>query len=221
VGGVRKIALILVGDGRKEYLERAVESLREQIRYPFVARIMVDDSGDRVHAAHLAKTYPEFTHVRHQRRKGTVKAVQSGWKRALRTGATHIFHTEEDFTYDVPIDLDELADLLEWDPQLAQVVLKRDPYSWPEIEAGGFMELRPSQYVDRDSPVGPWVDHRKLFSSNPSLIPRQVVQLGFVGEANFGKVCVDAGYRFAYWGRTTDPPRVTHIGAVRSIGWRE
>lgn len=216
-----KVALVLVGDGRREYLARAVESLREMVDYPFVARIMVDDSGDRYHAAHLKMTYPEFQHVRHNRRKGTVKAVRSGWQAALRTGADYVFHTEEDFTYNEPVDIERMAALLETEPQLAQVVLKRDPYSWPEIEAGGFMELRPSQYVDTDSPVGPWVDHRKLFSSNPSLIPRKVIRLGFVGEAKFGKVCVDAGYRFAYWGRTTDPPRVTHIGAVRSIGWRE
>jgi hypothetical protein len=106
-------------------------------------------------------------------------------------------------------------------PELAQVVLKRDPYSWPEIEAGGFMELRPHQYVDTDSPVGPYVEHLKLFSSNPSLIPRKIIRLGFVGEAKFGSVCINNGYRFAYWGRTTDPPRVTHIGVERSKGWRE
>lgn len=218
---MRKIALVMVGDGRLEYLARAVESLREQVPYPFVKKIMVDDSGSKAVAKHLKLTYPEFRHVNHHRRLGTVKAVQSGWKAALRTPAEYVFHTEEDFTYNEPIDLDALAGLLESDSQLAQVVLKRDPYSWPEIEVGGFMELRPAQYVDTDSPVGPWVDHRKLFSSNPSLIPRRVIQLGFIGEAKFGQRCVEAGYRFAYWGRTTDLPRVTHIGQVRSIGWRE
>lgn len=215
------VTLCMVGDGRLEYLARAVESLRENVSYPFLRKIMVNDSGDPSVARHLTKNYPDFRHIHHRRRMGTVKAVQSVWKAALRTRADYVFHTEEDFTYNEPIDIDALAGLLESDSQLAQVVLKRDPYSWPEIEAGGFMELRPSQYVDTDSPVGPWVDHRRLFSSNPSLIPRRVLELGFIGEAKFGQRCVDAGYRFAYWGRTTDPPRVTHIGQVRSVGWRD
>lgn len=218
---MNSVALVLVGDGRSAYLAEAVASLREQADYPFVARIMVDDSGDPYHAAYLATTYPEFQHVHHKRRRGTVQAVRSGWTRALRTGADYVFHTEEDFTFNEPVEIDRMAELLTLQPQLAQVVLKRGPYSWPEEEAGGFMELHPDQYADTDSPVGPWCDHRRLFSSNPSLIPRKIIQLGFTGEAKFGQRCVRQGYSFAYWGRTTDPPRVTHIGQVRSAGWRD
>lgn len=216
-----RVALIVVGDGRLHYLKEAMDSLRENVDYPWVAQIMVNDSGDsRVHDT-LRARYPEFTLVSHQRRRGTIKAVQSGWRAALRTRCTHVFHTEEDFTYNEPVEIDRMVSLLLAHPNLAQVVLKRNPYSWPEIEAGGYMELNPDQYEDRDSEVGPWVDHRRLFSSNPSVVPRHIMRLGFNSEALFGKKCIKAGYTFAYWGRTTDPPRVTHIGQERSVGWRD
>lgn len=214
------VALVLVGDGRTEYLERAVESLREQVDYPFVSRIMVDDSGDRAHRKYLKAAYPEFVHVHHTRRKGTVEAVRSGWRSALLSGVEYVFHTEEDFTFNEPVQIDAMAALLEAHPNFAQVILKRDPYSWPEHEAGGFMELAPDKYHERTSELGVWCEHERLFSSNPSLIPRKVFSNRFCGEAEFGKFCVRQGWCFAYWGAKADPPRVTHIGLERSQGWK-
>lgn len=218
---MNRVALVLVGDGRTEYLARAVDSLREHVNYAFVKMIMVDDSGDPDHGAHLAAAYPEFHHVHHRRRKGTVEAVRSGWRSALRTGADYVFHTEEDFTYNEPVEIDQMAALLDAYTQFAQVVLKRDPYNSQEHEAGGFMELAPELYQEHKSELGVWCEHKRLFSSNPSLIPRRVLQMSpFTGEAQFGQTCVRRGLRFAYWGAKTDPPRVTHIGVERSVGWK-
>ncbi len=101
--------------------------------------------------------------------------------------------------------------------RLAQLVLKRQAWSPEELAAGGIMECHPAEYRQRDG----WVEHSRIFSLNPCLIPREVVEMGWPAgnEAEMTARLVAAGWSFGFWGRRDDPPRCLHIGEHRSAGW--
>jgi hypothetical protein len=60
-----------------------------------------------------------------------------------------------------------------------------------------------------------------MFSCNPALIRRKAIEVApFNREAEFAYTLQAAGYRCAFYGKTTDPPLVTHIGEHRALGWK-
>lgn len=151
-------------------------------------------------------------------RLGLAGAVQAAWEWALSTDADYLFHVEEDFVFHTPIHLFEMVDVLERNPHLAQLVLKRQPWSPEEQAAGGIMEMHPHLYSEHVK----WTEHERIFSLNPCLIPRRVLELGWPdsNEAGFTQTCIENGYRFAFFGGIKDAPVVLHVGAQRSYGWR-
>jgi hypothetical protein len=156
-------------------------------------------------------------------RLGLAGAARAAWEWALDTGADYLIHIEEDFTFVAPVELDHMRILLDRHPHLAQIVLKRQPAptSPEELAAGGIIEQDPDAYTQWHDGHRSWVEHRKIFSLNPCLIPRHVLELGWPdgNEAEFTQTCLGKGYRFAFYGHRADPPRVMHHG-VRSQGWK-
>jgi len=155
---------------------------------------------------------------------GLAGAVQQGWKTALSEGADYVWHLEEDFLLVADIDISRLQWILDHHPHLAQVVLKRQPWSPTEQIAGGIIEQDPAMYVERRAWGHniTWTEHHQIFSLNPCLIPRRVLEMGWPAgnEAEMTDRLIEAGYRFAFYGAKTDPPRCVHVGAERAAGWR-
>lgn len=154
---------------------------------------------------------------------GMAGAVQAAWAWALSEDAEYLFHIEEDFRFEQPAPLKPMQKILDQNPHLAQVVLKRQPWSADEIASGGIIETKPGAYTQCEN----WVEHSEVFSLNPCLIPRRTLELGWpsgplgVGnESGFTKKCLDVGMRFAFYGRIEDPPRVRHVGHHHGDGWR-
>lgn len=206
------IALVVVGDGRYGYQEQALASLRQHVPTgTFCYWRIVDDSGGE---SPMAFT-DDWDVIRHPSRRGLAAAVQSAW--ALPSHVEYVWHHEEDFILTEPLELDRMVKTLEANPQLAQLVLKRQPGCPSEVAAGGIIEQHPDDYADRDG----WVEHRRIFSLNPCLIPRRVVDLGWPvsNEAGFTQQLVEAGWSFGFWGGRHDQPRCWHIGVERSSGW--
>lgn len=154
---------------------------------------------------------------------GMAGAVRAGFEWVLADGADYVLWVEEDMRFDAPVPVAEMVTVLERIPRLAQVVLKRHPWSQVEIAAGGQIEVAPDEYTDRSFGLDcRFVEHRRLFSLNPMIAPRRVLELGWPdgNEAGFTERCLEAGYSFAYYGARADPPLVTHVGSVRGAGWR-
>jgi hypothetical protein len=204
------IVAVFVSDRPADlYLDDCVESVRRNLPVTY--------------ADMLCHTVYDLDH-----RLGMAGAVQAGFDWVLSTDAEYVLWIEEDFLFD-ELPLAEMRYVLDRNPHLAQVVLKRQPWSDYEKAAGGQIETNPSAYTQCKA-FGrnvSWVEHSTLFSLNPCLIPRRVVELGWpsgpigVGnETGMTEKCVDAGYRFAYFGRIEDPPRCEHVGHVRGSGWR-
>lgn len=196
------IAAVVVSDRADQYLPGCLASMHAMILGDHDT-IVVDD---RDHTLGLAG------------------AVRHGWTQALDAGADYVLHVEEDFRFLEPIYLGDLVYILNRACSLAQVVLKRQPWNAIEIAAGGIVEADPAAYTQYGATGRNlcWTAHRKIFSLNPCLIPRKVLELGWPdgNEAEFTQMCLAAGYQFAFFGGRFDSPRVEHVGFHRAAGWR-
>lgn len=207
------VALVVVSDGRLEYLDACLQTVRQYLVSPVITHArLVSDSGVRG----IHRRAEGFEVIDHPERRGLAAAVQSAWA-DLPGDIDFVFHLEEDFILTAPVEIELMAKTLEATPGLAQLVLKRQAWSVEERAAGGIIEMHPDQYTDRAG----WVEHRRIFSLNPCLIPRPLVDLGWpaTNEAGFTEQLVASGWRFGFWGARDDPPRCLHIGVHRSAGW--
>jgi hypothetical protein len=152
-------------------------------------------------------------------------AVKAAWQWGYESGFPYLLHIEEDFRFAPALPLLDMAHILDTNPQLAQVVLKRQPWSDVEKRAGGQIETNPAAYTQCGDGSTHWVEHSTLFSLNPTLIPRRTLELqwepgGLGAEAAITQACTDAAMRFAYYGKIEDPPLCEHVGYQRSAGYR-
>lgn len=212
------ISLCVTTDGRRECLQRTLDSFWDKVKGNIGECVLIDDSANQDYATWLDRNFNRFRIVHHPTRRGFGASVQDAWNNLKP--CRYVFHLEDDFVFRDRVELNLLMALLQHAPYLAQVVLKRTPVNDAEIRAGGFMELHPEHYQDKSWGGLNWVEHQQSFSTNPSLVRYEVTQLGFYtaerdNERLFGEKLNRYGYRYAYWGKTTDAPRVEHIGYQR------
>lgn len=158
---------------------------------------------------------------------GMAGAVQAAWAWALDEGVDYLLHVEEDFRFAMELDVLDLVRILRRSPYLAQLCLKRQPWSPEERWAGDIFATWPTEGEERLQDREGFLVQRRLFSLNPCVIPARVLELGWpsgplgVGnEAGFTKRCLEQGLWFGYYGARTDPPRVVHVGDTRGEGWK-
>lgn len=220
-----KSALVVITDGRRQYVTQCIESAQSNLKGDFSHLFIINDADDDAYAAFLEVQFPAFTIIHHDERRGLGGAVRSAWETALVTGADYIFHLEDDFIFNRKINVDKMIRLLHCEPHLAQVLLKRQPWNDEEIAAGNIIQAYPDEHTDHSCPSGNWVEHRRLFSFNPFIAPRHVLELALEKSADtLERGVTDAllaeGYSFGYFGKRDDEPRCHHIGDVRSQNYR-
>lgn len=193
----RKVALVVISDRGDLYLPGCRASVDEHVQFPFCQIVVVAD--------------PEHTMT-------ASGAVDAGWRAVA--DADFVLHLEEDFVFTGPVDIEAMAAVLDAEEQLAHLVLKRQAWSPEEVAAGGVIECDPAGFFDRDTEGHRWVEHRKWFSLNPSLVPRRVFEHGFPegSEPAMTQRLLDKGFHFGFWGHSADPPRSWHVGEVRAAG---
>lgn len=191
-----KTALLLISDGRDEYLRQTMASALEMLP-TFDDLIHVDDAAHEL---------------------GFDGAVREGWARALATDCTHIFWLEQDFTFRRYVDVAAMLKVLDAFPYLAQIALLRQPWNDAERRAGGVVEQHPDSYTRVEWEDLTWREHRRFFTTNPCLVPRWVLERGWpAGSESEGRFGCDLfasreDVRSAFWG---DCVWVDHIGAER------
>lgn len=211
-----RIALLTIGDGRDRLLQETIGSLETYVqpRPDFACYIHVDDRAHEL---------------------GFGGAIQEGWRR-LRERADafdYVFHLEEDWRFDRPLDLAAMTDLLDAYPALAQVALRRGAVNAAERAAGGVVEMWPREYLEKSLFPGgsneagsieyPWLEHGLYFTTNPCLYRRDLIEAfdwpdGPGSEAAFTHHLRSYGYGFALWGARRDGPWITHTGTDRRTG---
>jgi hypothetical protein len=225
------VALLVVTDGRDDYLRQCVRSL-QALDGSIGERWMFDDTGDRTYRQELAVRYPEFQHINAGPRQGCAGAVQAAWgELSLGSTCSHILHVEQDFVFTRQVDLAAMASLLNRRPYLAQVALRRQPCNQPEQAAGGVVEQHPSWYTDQSDGGADWLEHRAFWTCNPCLYRRTLLRLGWpphqpgrYSEDTFHRRLLADGtpevpgadVRYAYWGARDSGVWVRHVGVRRA-----
>lgn len=196
------VCVLRIGDGRDSTHERSWASLQTML--PVVDHVVtVDDSGHRL---------------------GFSGAIAQGWRDVLLTGADWVFAAELDFTYREPIPLLGMIELLEAQPHLVQVALKRQPVNAEECAAGGIVEQNPDDFRQRVEGGTIWTEHRRFFTTNPSVYSTRLCRHGWPqvehSEGMFThRLLEDPDVRFAFWGAKYDTPLVEHIGVRCGMGY--
>lgn len=190
------VCLLLIHDGRHDYLERTLASAQERLP-AFDQRVIVDDS-------------------RHE--LGFAGAIRHGWD---QIETDWVFHLEGDFTFNGNVPVAAMIELLERRSHLAQVALKRQPWNDEEKAAGGIVELHPDDFTERTDGHAVWTEHRRFFTTNPSVYSARLCRRGWPQQPHSEGVFThqllrDPRLRFAFWGAKHAPPLVEHIGAVRA-----
>lgn len=218
------VALLVMTDGRGHLLDRALRSAADSLcGAGEIERWMHDDSGDDDHRAGLAAQYPEFTQLGSGPRRGFGGAIAHAWHQlAIRSGAEFVFHLEDDFVFRQVIDLGAMIGTLRAHPHLVQLALRRQPWNAAEVAAGGIVELNPADYTERQGSRGAWLEHRRFFTTNPSLYRRALCYRGWPtgpeSEGRFGieLFSLNPERRAAFWGARDSGEAVEHIGRDRA-----
>jgi hypothetical protein len=228
------IVLLVMTDGRGEYLERTLASFDEQVSGPVTERVIHDDSGETAYRMWLARRFPSHRLLSTGRRLGYAGAVRNARAHlAAKHAQPWVFSLEDDFEFRRPVNLGDLAELLLDQPHLAQIALRRQAWG-AEVEHGGFVEQAPGWYHERSDRDGTrmWVETRRNWTCNPSLFRSELCSGGWPdglgSEGTYGQRLLAQGLpwgvpgdqvQFAYWG-SIDGGRDTvwHIGEHRA-GW--
>lgn len=214
------ITPLVFTDGRRNCIERTLDSARFMIRWPSPVRpVIVNDSEDPSYQTWLERMYPHFKILPGGSRRGFCGAIQAGWS-ALPADTEWIFHLEDDFLFNRRIDIAAMIETLEANPKLVQLALKRQPWNEREKEAGDLFKVFGGGFLPRDTPH-PHLVQRIFWTTNPSLYHRRWTVGGFPSppscEGVFShRLLADPDVWFGYWGHLEDEPWVTHIGDTRA-----
>lgn len=216
------ICAVVMTDGRIDCLAKALESFDQQVHGPVTRRVIHDDTGDPSYHQELADRFPGWELLTTPGRSGFGGAYRSAWQWvAANVAEPFVFSTEDDFTYNRPVDLADLADVLDSQPNLVQLALRRQPWNDAERLAGGIVEQHPEAYADIwDSAGRAWLEHRLFFTTNPSLIRTNLCAGGWPNVAHSEGIFThqmlrNTSARFGFWGARNSGEWVTHIGHER------
>lgn len=195
------VCLLRIRDGRDAYHEASLASAQEML--PVFDEIVTID--DRAHEL------------------GFAGAIADGWRQVLGTGCDWVMHLELDFTFNAPVDVHRMIEVLQrrWD--IAQIVLKRQAVNAEEKAAGGIVEVHPADFTQIHDGGCVLTTHRRFWSTNPSIYSTRWCRLGWPQQQHSEGVfthqlLADPVLRFAFWGAKHAPPLVRHIGDIRAGG---
>src|SRR4051812_256811 len=113
-----QITLMVITDGRGDCIKRTLDSAADNLKGHLHHSFIVDDSADLKYHDWLQHTFPGFRIWSHAKRRGFAGAIQSGWGQ-IPNDTDYIFHLEDDFTFNEPINLGEIVTVMEANPYLA------------------------------------------------------------------------------------------------------
>lgn len=214
-----RIALLVITDGRLDYLKRSIPSALAMLMGPITHRFIFDDSGDPKYHRAIGSLFPSFELFSRRTRQGFGGAIRAAWQDIQGYEIDYIVHLEDDFIFDYPVPLNEMVHVLENRPHLQQMALRRQAWNETEKKVGGILEQDPLSFTDYSGQYD-WLEHRRWFTTNPSLYRKELTSKGWpTGEHSEGEftyqLLQDPAVQFGYWGRRSDPPWVIHIGDIR------
>lgn len=225
------IDVLVITDGRVDCLGRTLESAAVNLDGDINKWWLYCDNPDphvRDRLWAVAEPVIDEMFWHREGRQGFAGAISYAWRHVIANSpATHLFHLEDDFTFNRSVPLDMMASILDRVPYLAQLALRRQAWNEQEIAAGGVVELRPDEFHDRRVAIDgrydeQWLEHTLFWTTNPSLIRTEHVADHpwpnvDRSEGIYTRQLLDAypDLRFAYYGSRDSEPWVHHIGEQR------
>jgi hypothetical protein len=206
------ICLVVIGNGRLDYLHQTVAAADKYLP-PVNYRIMVDDSGDPVVRDHLDCFFPTYEHHHHDTNRGMAAAVNTGFHAAHVTGAQWTVWLEEDMVLQTDLPVHAAIRELTAHPTVAQMLFQRQPITPQETESGSVLGAMGDTHDH-----GLWSSQHHIFSLNPCVIPRHIVELGWPAgneREQTDRLLAD-GWKFGVW----HGQYVEHIGESRAAAWQ-
>lgn len=217
------IVLLVMTDGRMECIARTIPAALEHLHGPITQRIIFDDSNDSEYRRWLTDQFPSFEMMYNPAgRQGFGGAIRTAWERlSLASTDGFVFHLEDDFVFRRHVDLEGMMRVLEDRPHLVQLALRRQPWNDDERAAGGIVEQHPNDYADCFDDDYAWLEHRRFFTTNPSLYRRSLCAEGWPdGQQSEGmfthRLLTDPALRFGFWGDRGSGEWCEHIGYERT-----
>lgn len=212
--------LLVLTDGRTDYLAATIDSAREHLAGDVTYKVIHDDTGNETHRDRLREMFSDFEVIGRPTRQGFGGAIRSAWAHLSQRPERFVFHLEDDFTFSEPFVAADVCRVLDRNPHLMQMALRRQPWNDDERAAGGIVEQHPDEFLECSDGVSHWLEHRRFFTTNPCVYRSSLMSRGWPDGANsegvFGVALrADPDVRFGYWGRRSDPPKVHHIGDER------
>lgn len=217
------VALLVLTDGRRECIKETIPSALASLHGPITRRVIHDDSGDAEYRAWLRSSFPTFEVIGHPLgRQGFGGAIRNAWRYLHGMTERYVWHLEDDFRFNRPVDLQAMIDVLDENPCLVQLALRRQPWNDEERAAGGIVESHPGDFTEMfDQGHRHWLEHRRFFTTNPCLYRASLMDRGWPdvqhSEGIFThQIIEDPDARFGYWGSRDSGEWVTHIGKERA-----
>lgn len=216
------VSLVIITDGRLEYLEQTLMSLSNNVKYPYFEKLIINDCEDEVFkksVGYLSEFYG-LKPIHHEKKRGFAGSYDTAFKNVSRE-TNFVFFSEDDFTFNEEIEIGRMIFILNYNRNLVQCCLKRQPWNEQEKEAGGIIEQLPELYDERSVADVKWTEHRLFYSTNPNLTPFWVIEKGWPllpkSEEEFSKkLFSNPNLRSCFYGGKFESPTVTHIGFNRS-----
>ena len=218
---MKNVSAYFVTDGREELLVETLISFHDKVQYPFTEKIIINDCIDekfKKSVDNLSNFYG-LRAIHNEEKKGFAGAYHTAWENI--GDVDYVFGSEDDFLFNQEINIFELIYILEYNRNLTQICLKRQAWNEEEKKAGGIIEQWPELYEEKNISDLSWCEHRNFFSTNPSLIPKWVIEKGWPrlpqSESEFSKELFrNPNYKSAYLGKKFDAPLIEHIGKNRA-----
>jgi hypothetical protein len=217
--------MTVLTDGRKQYIDEALQSwidvYDDQIKYKFI----IDDSGDKDYREWLKNRFPSFEVIPvAEKRAGYAKAMKKVFKTIIDSGQRYCLHVEDDFILLKPFLIKDVIYVLEQMPELSQISFMRQPWYENEIKHGGVIEALEADggsFSQRTTGDTSWVIHNAFWTCNPSIFPAWVAKRKWPdppwSEMFFGKWLRRDGKVFGIWGnKKSDWVTVEHIGKEKN-----
>lgn len=210
---------LVMTDGRDELLETTIASSLTFLHGDIDHRVIHTDNG--LHHRHaLEKRYPDFDIIGGPR-KGFAGAYHRAWSYVQSLSFDFVFSTEDDFLFFRPIELGQMTAVLNFNPNVHQLCLRRQPWNEAEKAAGGIVEMWPDEYTDCRWNEAQWLEHRLFWSTNPSLYRASLCKRGWPlgphSERRFSdQLFADPQAVSAFWGSRHSGEWVEHIGDERA-----
>lgn len=222
--------VIIVSHRKRAFLETAIDSL-SKCAVGISDVIVVDDSGDHRHHNWLDANGYQFTLSSPDGSScGYLGAMQTVWETARALDTEHVLLWEEDFILTKSLSVPDMAVVLTLDDTLAQLNLQRQPVYKIERRLGYMQSHARRGYglIRQETAGVPWVRRRRPFTTNPSMVRREVLDIDWPSRKDSDLVPGGAepamslrleaqGYHFGWLG-TPNKAHTHHVGTDRKSG---